>query len=372
MIIHFIIAMLLLFLFIGCKTTKNEDEISNTILNNPIEENATKKITLEEAFKYDVNEDYLINKKYHFRFKNENISSIVFHYTALSLKKSLKYLTSSEEGFSAHWLIPEKGNTIYKLSNEGQRVPHAGKSSWKNRKNINVISIGIEVVNLGFKCKIRKQNCPREFRNWIPYPEEQQKLIVGLAKDIQKRYNIDSLCIIGHTEISTDRKIDPGPLFPWKRLYENGVGGWVTNDEIQNEIININNNIQGDISRLVVQSRLYEFGYYVEHPKNSQKNPKMNSNRIIESLLMKHGYNLKETKLSNLSALNSLNEFGNKNTENNIFDNKRTDIAIDAFMTHYLPNEYLNNEIVDNKKILATLQALLIKYPGKEKKGCSF
>jgi N-acetylmuramoyl-L-alanine amidase len=52
-----------------------------------------------------------------------------------------------------------------------------------------------------------------------------QSLIV-LLKDISKRYHINPRAIIGHSDIAPGRKLDPGPLFPWKRLAAEGLGIW--------------------------------------------------------------------------------------------------------------------------------------------------
>ena len=402
MIMHFIISMLLLFFVISCKTAENktdkEKPINVVIIdkseNKPLTEEESKKISLEEAFKYDVDEDYLTDNEYPLRFKNEGVSSIVFHYTAQSFKKSLRSLTTG--GNSSHWLIPEKGDTVYKIVNENRRARHAGISSWKYRKNLNVISVGVEIVNLGFKCKAHRKYCPKSDLDWLEYPEDQQKLILALAKDIQKRYNVDPMCVVGHSDIATERKLDPGPVFPWKRLAENGVGAWVTDEEIQKEVQNIKNNIQGDISRLLVQIRFYEFGYDVKKDGSSNKG--------VQNKILKYEYSMRKTPISDLSALNKVNAYGNKKPDNNIFDDRKTNFAIQAFLMHYRPKKYLENENTDqftdhyakhdtenvpdkesdnddnnsakynieNIELLATMQALLIKYPNKTRVSCNF
>lgn len=313
---------------------------------------------------YIVNESYQVDDQHPSRNQNERISSLIFHYTALPFEESLDALTITGN-VSSHWLVPENGNTVYKLVDENKRAYHAGVSTWKKRTDINDTSVGVETVNLGFKCRNGKKDCSKEFRDWIPYPMEQQKLIVELAKDIQKRYQIDSLCVVAHSDIAVGRKSDPGPLFPWKLLAENGIGAWVTSDELQKEIKNIKNNITDNISRLIVQSRLYEFGYNIKKIDISDD--------FVLSKLKEYGYDSKKIEFSDLNALNKLNDYGNLHPiSEEIFDNSLTNFAMDAFLMHYLPDLYLKNTTPDNQQFLAALQALLVKYPNRAKKGCGF
>ena len=50
------------------------------------------------------------------------------------------------------------------------------------------------------------------------FKKEQIKSIVGLSNFLIKKYKIKSTFILGHSDISPDRKIDPGEKFPWKYL----------------------------------------------------------------------------------------------------------------------------------------------------------
>ena len=149
---------------------------------------------------------------------DNRIQFVVMHYTSAPLDRSLQLLTRGE--VSSHYLIGDDDPaTIYKLVDEGARAWHAGDSEWDGRTWLNSSSIGIEIVNPGYR------DTPTG-RLWYPYTESQIKSITVLLKDIVKRNKIDPRHIIGHSDIAPMRKLDPGPLFPWKRLAQEGLGVW--------------------------------------------------------------------------------------------------------------------------------------------------
>lgn len=146
------------------------------------------------------------------------VQFVVLHYTSASLPRSLALLTHGE--VSSHYLIgDDKGATVYQLVDESRRAWHAGESQWDGRTWLNSSSIGIEIVNPGFT------DTPTG-RLWYPYSEAQVQALIALVKDIVKRNNISPRYIVGHSDIAPLRKLDPGPLFPWKRLAEAGLGIW--------------------------------------------------------------------------------------------------------------------------------------------------
>ena len=102
---------------------------------------------------------------------------------------------------------------------EDKRSWHAGESEWMGRTWLNSSSIGIEIVNPGYR------DTPTG-RVWYPYSEAQVQSLVTLLKDISQRNRINPRFIIGHSDIAPGRKLDPGPLFPWKRLADEGLGIW--------------------------------------------------------------------------------------------------------------------------------------------------
>jgi N-acetylmuramoyl-L-alanine amidase len=137
---------------------------------------------------------------------------IVVHYTEQdSVQRSLHTLRTRNSGgqVSAHYLLGEDG-AIYQLVSDEHRAWHAGAGSWGTIHELNSASIGIEIDNDG-----------RE-----PFPDAQIDALVRLLEDLTTRHRIPRTEVIGHSDLAPGRKVDPGPLFPWKRLYDAGFGIW--------------------------------------------------------------------------------------------------------------------------------------------------
>ncbi|WNW12677.1 N-acetylmuramoyl-L-alanine amidase [Pseudomonas sp. DTU_2021_1001937_2_SI_NGA_ILE_001] len=149
---------------------------------------------------------------------DNRIQYVVLHYTSASQERSLQLLTHGE--VSSHYLVGDDARaTIFKLVDESARAWHAGESEWDGRTWLNSSSIGIEIVNPGYT------DGPNG-RLWYPYSEAQVQSLIVLLKDIITRNGIEPRHIIGHSDIAPMRKLDPGPLFPWKRLAQEGIGIW--------------------------------------------------------------------------------------------------------------------------------------------------
>jgi len=110
---------------------------------------------------------------------------------------------------------------LYRLVDESRRAWHAGRSSWLGYTNLNESSIGIEIVNFGDRAG-----------GWQEYPKAQMDVVVALVKDIVGRYQIKPERVVGHSDIAPQRKVDPGPRFPWKRLADEGLIRWPDATEV--------------------------------------------------------------------------------------------------------------------------------------------
>ncbi|MFS2156504.1 N-acetylmuramoyl-L-alanine amidase [Pseudomonas sp. Pseusp122] len=154
---------------------------------------------------------------------DSRIQYVIVHYTSASLERSLQLLTHGE--VSSHYLIGDSPATVYKLVDENDRAWHAGESEWEGRTWLNSSSIGIEIVNPGYT------DSPTG-RVWYPYNEDQVQALIVLLKDVIARNHIDPRHVLGHSDIAPLRKLDPGPMFPWKRLAQAGIGIWPDEAEV--------------------------------------------------------------------------------------------------------------------------------------------
>lgn len=167
--------------------------------------------------------DYLIDPLHEAVAQNDRVRFLVLHYTALDDQKSLTTLTGPN--VSAHYLVPtlpaieQNKPVVLQLVQEHKRAWHAGVSSWGQRNNLNDTAIGIEIVNPGYTDE-------HDGRRWYPYHPAQISLIGTLTRDLLKRYQIAPENVLAHSDIAPQRKSDPGPLFPWKALAEQGIGAW--------------------------------------------------------------------------------------------------------------------------------------------------
>lgn len=172
--------------------------------------------------------------------QSERIDHLVIHFTGEDFAESLRLLSErTKVPVSAHYLVPASNDPTYprrrlqvhRLVDEHRRAWHAGTSYWAEATELNARSIGIELVNES-RCTVlvrdfapsspENQRC--EFR---PFDPEQIELVIALAREILERNpDIDPEDVVGHGDIAPDRRIDPGPTFPWRTLYEHGIGAW--------------------------------------------------------------------------------------------------------------------------------------------------
>ena len=103
---------------------------------------------------------------------------------------------------SAHFLIRRDGEVIQFVPTN-KNAWHAGVSTWRGREKCNDFSIGIEL----------------EGTDTHVYTEAQYSALSQLIRACRQAHlEIEPDAIVGHSDVASGRKTDPGPSFDWDRL----------------------------------------------------------------------------------------------------------------------------------------------------------
>ena len=167
------------------------------------------------------------------------IDILLLHYTGMRDGEAARQrLRDPAAKVSSHYLIAEDG-LIHRLVDESRRAWHAGVSYWAGERDINGVSIGIELVNPGHDFGYRA------------FPQPQMAALFELGRDILGRHPIPAFGVLAHSDVAPSRKIDPGELFDWGALAEAGIGLWPAP-------------ARGPADLASVQRALARYGYEVE------------------------------------------------------------------------------------------------------------
>jgi N-acetylmuramoyl-L-alanine amidase len=188
----------------------------------------------------------------------KQVKFIIIHYTGMKKETAaLNRLTSIQSEVSSHYLIKNSGK-IVTIVPDLYVAWHAGKSSWKNIKYLNKYSIGIEISNPGHK---------HGYKN---FSKKQIDSLVKLSKFLIKKYRIKKNNILGHSDISPERKMDPGEKFPWEKLSKKNISLWpFINKKI---LINLRNKNCNKFKENKFLNNLFKIGYSEYLDKKINKN----------------------------------------------------------------------------------------------------
>jgi N-acetylmuramoyl-L-alanine amidase len=176
---------------------------------------------------------------------------IVLHYTGMDdAEAALELLKARGSEVSAHYFVFEDGRII-QLVQESRRAWHAGKAYWAGETDINSSSIGIEIANTGHD------------HGYPDFPKRQIAAVTALCRSIQTRNPISPVRVLAHSDVAPARKQDPGEKFPWRTLYDSGVGHWVRPAPIMNfgQVL-----APGDRGNAIaaLQKSLNDYGYEID------------------------------------------------------------------------------------------------------------
>ncbi len=167
--------------------------------------------------------------------------TLVLHYTAMdSCQQAVNLLCSPQHKAAAHLVVARNGS-LRQLVPFDTITWHAGQSEHNQRKQLNNYALGIEIDNAGHLDNRQGQFFSWQGQKYPPtetlflthrhedspcywhrYPSKQIRLVRNICQLLMKTYPIR--WIVGHEEISSHRKSDPGPAFPLdilrKQLFE--------------------------------------------------------------------------------------------------------------------------------------------------------
>ena len=176
------------------------------------------------------------------------IACLILHHTAGSLPSSLEILQGKDpkHKVGVHYVVTDEPKPrVIRMVPEHMAAYHAGKSAWGKLNGLNQHSIGIEIINYD--------------GNVYPYSEAQSDIIFALCQEIIRRHDIKPWNVLGHSDVSVGRKVDPGFKFPWAKLASLGIGAWPLPNEVADNL-----KTKRNLSPSHMRELLSAYGYFLE------------------------------------------------------------------------------------------------------------
>jgi len=173
--------------------------------------------------------------------RHQTCSLIVLHYTASgALEPTVDYLCKTNPAkASAHYVVGRTAaEGVAQLVNLDDVAYHAGESHYPDAKGVtkdgvSFFSVGIEICNWGpltLDPDGYFENCYRQRVTgrpaikigdgwWEKFTDFQYAAVAELCRLIMAKFPLITVeRIVGHSDVSPGRKIDPGPAWDWDRF----------------------------------------------------------------------------------------------------------------------------------------------------------
>jgi len=203
------------------------------------------------------------------------VRAVVIHYTVSNFEQTMRIMKRADVSY--HYVVGVDPPTVYRIVDESRAAFHAGRSSWRGYTNLNESSIGISLINRGSGGDEPSGN----IGDWEEFSPAQLDVAIQLVKDIVSRHLIRPEFVLGHSDIAPQRKSDPGPRFPWKRLADEGLIPWPDAAEVARRRPGFEANLPG-IDWF--QEKLAAFGYAIV-PSGALDEQTV---RVISAFQMRH------------------------------------------------------------------------------------
>lgn len=123
------------------------------------------------------------------KYKAKNTCEyIILHHTATgegTIKGVLNHLTTSGKA-SCHYVVDTNGD-VYKIGQDTDALWHVGESAWKGETNINMYSIGIEIIG------------PLADGG---FTDAQRKVVAQLVQELAQKYAVPVENVLRHADLT--------------------------------------------------------------------------------------------------------------------------------------------------------------------------
>jgi N-acetyl-anhydromuramyl-L-alanine amidase AmpD len=247
--------------------------------------------------------------------RSSQVSMILVHRTGYPFGSAMNTFTN-DKSTSAHYLVDTDGYVV-NLVAETEMAYHAGHSWWSNARDLNAISVGIEIVNTGG-----------------PFTEQQYTALIQLLKDIMSRNpGVTRHRILAHSDIrvgydgksnidskdglglSTSRGVCPGPEFNWPRLMGEKLSSVPNKSLYGEDLINA------------------EYGGFFKDKPQAKLSPGENDKSLVRKDNKPYGV-IKALQLD-LSTIGYSINVRDGVTATEVFD-RATQTAVDRFRRHFM------------------------------------
>ena len=166
-------------------------------------------------------------KRAEIKYDGNNIKFIVLHYTAHPTRDTVPE-AFKQKGLSSHFLVDSNGIIVNYVDPFMGIAYHAGTSSFAGYSRLNYWSVGIEHTGLGYtltpQCDeygkpLDGRFIPGSDYYWYEFPEAQFVASCELTRALQDGFKIPGYNVVTNADITPGRKSDIGPMWNYKRAY---------------------------------------------------------------------------------------------------------------------------------------------------------
>lgn len=150
---------------------------------------------------------------------------------------------------------------------ESKRALHAGGSHWGDFNLLPGCTAGLNSCSIGIEFHAPGYGVGGDWFAFKPYTQDQMATGTLLMQDIVNRWSMDPRNILAHSDIapysrrdgaSPRIKTDPGPLFPWRSLYDEGLGFMPRVGSVDDNV-----DLESCEMETFVRSSLHDIGYNI-------------------------------------------------------------------------------------------------------------